>query len=90
MLSITPTLAAFSNGVVGRSAVAQRSGAMTMGVESLVGASEEISGKVWDPLELSKNMLGPEQHLNLVRRPGAAPGARRRAAARFEPLNTRF
>ena len=65
MLSITPTLAAFSNGVVGRSAVAQRSGAMTMGVESLVGASEEISGKVWDPLNLSANM--DEGNLNLVR-----------------------
>ena len=65
MLSITPTFAAFSNGVVGRSAVAQRSGAMTMGVESLVGASEEISGKVWDPLNLSANM--DEGNLNLVR-----------------------
>ena len=65
MLSLTtPTLAAF-NGVVGRSAVAQRSGAMTMGVESLVGASEEISGKVWDPLNLSANM--DEGNLNLVR-----------------------
>ena len=65
MLSLTPTFAAFSNGVVGRSAVAQRSGAMTMGVESLVGASEEISGKVWDPLNLSANM--DEGNLNLVR-----------------------
>ena len=65
MLSLTPTFAAFSNGLVGRSAVAQRSGAMTMGVESLVGASEEISGKVWDPLKLSQNM--DEGNLNLVR-----------------------
>lgn len=65
MLSLTPTFAAFSNGVVGRSAVAQRSGSMTMGVESLVGASEEISGKVWDPLNLSAKM--DEGNLNLVR-----------------------
>lgn len=58
------TLPLSFNGLVGRSAV-QRSGAMTMGVESLVGASEEISGKVWDPLKLSQNM--DEGNLNLVR-----------------------
>ena len=89
-MSVFVSTLSYNAGLVSRSAVAQRSAAPLMGVEQLVGASEEISGKVWDPLELSKNMLGPEQHLNLVRRPGAAPGARRRAAARFEPLNTRF
>ena len=52
-------------GLVGRSAVAQRCGAAHMGVEQLVGASEEISGKVWDPLGLSDNM--DEGNLNLVR-----------------------
>jgi len=39
--------------------------AVTMGVESLVGASTEISGKIWDPLGLAENM--DESNLNLVR-----------------------
>ena len=65
MLSLVAPPSLSFNGLVSRSAVAQRSGAMTMGVESLVGASEEISGKVWDPLKLSQNM--DEGNLNLVR-----------------------
>eukprot|EP00320_Phaeocystis_rex_P014942 CAMPEP_0119055830 /NCGR_PEP_ID=MMETSP1178-20130426/467_1 /TAXON_ID=33656 /ORGANISM="unid sp, Strain CCMP2000" /LENGTH=198 /DNA_ID=CAMNT_0007036473 /DNA_START=21 /DNA_END=617 /DNA_ORIENTATION=+ len=65
MLSVFSLPLSYNAGLVGRSAVAQRSGAVTMGVESLVGASEEISGKVWDPLGLSKNM--DEGNLNLVR-----------------------
>merc|ERR1719426_497585 len=52
-------------GLVGRPVVVRRGAAVEMGVEQLVGASEEISGKVWDPLKLSENM--DEGNLNLVR-----------------------
>lgn len=74
MLSVFVSTLSYNAGLVSRSAVAQRSAAPLMGVEQLVGASEEISGKVWDPLELSKNM--DESNLNLVRaRPGGAQAA---------------
>ena len=66
----------YNAGLVSRSAVAQRSAAPLMGVEQLVGASEEISGKVWDPLELSKNMLGPEQTTSTSSVVRARPPAR--------------
>jgi len=45
--------------------VVQRGSVARMGVADLVGASEEISGKVWDPLNLSEKM--DEGNLNLVR-----------------------
>ena len=64
-MSVFVSTLSYNAGLVSRSAVAQRSAAPLMGVEQLVGASEEISGKVWDPLELSKNM--DESNLNLVR-----------------------
>jgi len=44
---------------------AVRADGIQMGVESLIGASTEISGKVWDPLGLADNM--DEGNLNLVR-----------------------
>ena len=65
MLSVFVSTLSYNAGLVSRSAVAQRSAAPLMGVEQLVGASEEISGKVWDPLNLSANM--DEGNLNLVR-----------------------
>ena len=63
MLSLSAAALSFSG--VARPVVQQRSAVARMGVSDLVGASEEISGKVWDPLNLSEKM--DEGNLNLVR-----------------------
>tara|TARA_B110001452_G_scaffold214151_1_gene185043 strand:- start:230 stop:991 length:762 start_codon:yes stop_codon:yes gene_type:complete len=63
MLSLAAASLSYSG--VARPVVQQRSAVARMGVSDLVGASEEISGKVWDPLNLSEKM--DEGNLNLVR-----------------------
>lgn len=55
---------AFQAGMVSQSARAARV-APQMGVNDMVGISTETGNKLWDPLELSKNM--DEQNLKLIR-----------------------
>lgn len=79
-MSVFVSTLSYNAGLVSRSAVAQRSAAPLMGVEQLVGASEEISGKVWDPLELSKNM----DESNTPQPRPSCPGARRPAEHKLQ------
>ncbi|EOD13679.1 light harvesting protein [Emiliania huxleyi CCMP1516] len=65
MLSLaSPTACGFAAPLAPRSAVRSASPSM-LAVTDLVGASTEVSNKVWDPLKLSENM--DESNLKLVR-----------------------
>jgi len=65
MLSICLAASAYTPAPIMAPAAVTRAVAPMMGVQDMVGASTEVSNKVWDPLNLAEKM--DESNLNLVR-----------------------
>lgn len=65
MLSVCLAASAYTPAPLMAPSALHRAAAPLMGVENMVGASTEVSGKVWDPLNLASKM--DESNLKLVR-----------------------
>merc|ERR1719199_1768356 len=65
MLSFTTAVLSFSAPSAMLTTPMARSAAPAMGLDTMVGVSEETGGKVWDPLGLAEN--ADDENLNLLR-----------------------